>query len=274
VGKNYWQLGDYDTAMESFQQATVVDPNSAEAHYTVGRAYYEAGEHEEAKVYLERATEVDPQFGPAFAYLAFTFWTRRNYEDAIPNLERAIMLDSMAARQRAQAFTVTVEDGQSEVVNPSSDLVMSGSFVPTSLTKMDTLEASLEPTATDGGWQGARGSVTLDTRTGVYTVTLEAMPATRADQAYVGWFNGVESLSGEPVSTGPLHLEGGGLDAQFEAAWVFGPRIDYFYTLGLAYFYLDECEKAYPLFNAALQISPEDENALQGIRLCQQADAD
>jgi tetratricopeptide (TPR) repeat protein len=274
VGKNYWQLGDFDAAMQSFQRASVVDPNSAEAHYTLGRAHYEAGEHEEAKEHLQRATEVDPQFGPAFAYLAFTYWSRRNYEDAIPNLERAILLDSMAARQRTQAFTITIEDGQGGVVRPSSDLVMSGDFVPASLNKMDTLEASLEPAATDGGWQGARGFVTFDTRTGVYAVTLEAMPATRPDQAYVGWFDGLKSLSGAPVATGPLAVESGSLEAQFEATWVSGPRIDYFYTLGLAYFYLDECEKAYPLFNAALQIDPDDENALQGIRLCQQAEAD
>ncbi|MGD2179273.1 MAG: tetratricopeptide repeat protein [Anaerolineae bacterium] len=274
VGKNYWQLGDFDAAMQSFQKASAVDPNSAEAHYTLGRAYYEAGEHEEAKEYLEQATEVDPQFGPAFAYLAFTYWSRRNYEDAIPNLQRAIMLDSKAARQRVRAFTITVEKRQGEVVRPSSDLVMSGDFVPASLEELDMLEASLEPVATDGRWQGARGSVTFDTRTGVYTVTLKAVPATRPDQAYVGWLDGVKTLSGAPIGTGQLNLDGGSLEARFEATWVYGPRIDYFYTLGLAYFYMDECEKAYLLFNAALQIDPDDENASQGIRLCQEAEAD
>ena len=219
------------------------------------------------------ATEADPQFGPAFGYLAFTYWRRRNYEDAIPNLQRAIMLVSTAARRRARAFTITVENRQGKAVRPSSDVVMSGDFVPVSLEEIDRLEAALEPVATDGGWQGARGVVTFDTQTGVYTVTLKEMPATRYDQAYVGWFEGVRTLSGAPVHTGQLSLDGGSLEARFEASWVSGPRIDYFYTLGLAYFYLDECEKAYPLFDAALQIDPEDENAVQGIRLCQQAEA-
>ncbi|MGD8998720.1 MAG: tetratricopeptide repeat protein [Anaerolineae bacterium] len=274
VGKNYWQLGSYDAAMESFERASEVDPNSAEAHYTLGRAHYESGEHGEAQEHLLRATEVDPQFGPAFGYLAFTYWSRRNYEDAIPNLQRAIMLESMAARRQARAFVITIENQQGEVVRPSSQVVMSGDFFPVSLEELDTLEASLEPLATDGGWQGARGAVTLDARTGVYTVTLREMPATRHDQAYVGWFEGVKTLSGDPIWTGHLSLGSGSLEAQFEATWVSGPRIDYFYTLGLAHFYLDECEKAYPLFNAALQIDPEDENALQGIKLCQQAEAD
>jgi hypothetical protein len=82
----------------------------------------------------------------------------------------------------------------------------------------------------------------------------------------------MKTLSGDPVRTGQLNLDGGSLEARLEATWVSGPRIDYFYTLGLAHFYMDECEEAYPLFNAALQIDPEDENALQGIRLCQQAE--
>jgi tetratricopeptide (TPR) repeat protein len=274
VGKNYWQLGSYDAAMDSFQKAAEVDPDSAEAHHTLGRAYYEAGDQEKAQEHLQRATEVDPQYGPAFGYLAFTYWTRRNYEDAIPNLQRAIMLDAMAARRRARAFVITIESRQAEVVAPSTEVVMRGDFEPISLEEIDTLAATLEPVAIDEGWQGAHGAVTLDARTGTYTVTLEEMPATRYDRAYVGWLEGVSTLSGDPVSTGQLSLDSRGLEARFEAAWVYGPRIDFFYTLGLAYFYLDECEKAYPLFNAALQIDPTDENALQGIRLCQQAEAD
>ena len=59
-----------------------------------------------------------------------------------------------------------------------------------------------------------------------------------------------------------------------ETGWVDGPRIEYFYTLGLAYFYQGDCSKSYPLFYAALQIDPEDYSALEGIRLCQEAEAE
>jgi hypothetical protein len=33
-----------------------------------------------------------------------------------------------------------------------------------------------------------------------------------------------------------------------------------------------QCERAYPLFDAALQIDPNDANAQEGIRLCRQAE--
>ena len=272
IGKNLWQLGTYEAAMESFQKAAEVDPSSAEAHYTLGRAYYESDEHGEAQIHLERATEADPEFGPAYGYLAFTYWSRRNYEDAIPNLQRAILLSSLAARRRARGYQITIENRQGLTGSPSTEVVMSGDFSPASLEDTDTLVAALEPVATDGGWAGARGTATLDARTGAYTVALEAMPQTRLDQAYVGWFEGVNTLSGEPVTTGALNLDDGSAEAGFEATWVSGPRIDYFYTLGLAHFYMAECDKAYPLFDAALEIDPEDENALQGIRLCQHSE--
>jgi len=272
IGKNLWQLGTYEAAMESFRKAAEVDPSSAEAHYTLGRAYYESDEHEEAQIHLERATEADPEFGPAYGYLAFTYWSRRNYEDAIPNLQRAIVLSSLGARRRARGYQITIENRQGQTASPSTDVVMSGAFTPVSFDDTDTLVAALEPAAADGGWEGAHGTAILDARTGAYTVTLQGMPEAKPDQAYVGWCEGVRTLSGEPVTTGPLSLNDGSVEVRFEATWVSGPRIDYFYTLGLAYFYMAECDKAYPLFDAALQIDPEDENALQGIRLCRQSE--
>ena len=94
-------------------------------------------------------------------------------------------------------------------------------------------------------------------------------------QAYVGWFRGINTLAGEPLNTGPLDVNAdGSMEAGLETGWVEGPRIEFFYVLGLAHFYLDECEQSYPLFNAALQIDPEAPNVLEGIRLCQEADAE
>ena len=38
------------------------------------------------------------------------------------------------------------------------------------------------------------------------------------------------------------------------------------YTLGLAYYYLDQCDKSYPLYDVVLQMDPEDPNAREGCR--------
>jgi tetratricopeptide (TPR) repeat protein len=273
VGRIYRKLGDIDAAINSFQQAAEINPGDAQAHFELGWTYLtHFGDYEQAETYLERATELDPHFGRAFGGLAITYWQRRNYEDAIPNFERAIELTSATTRQRAKSFYITVESQDSTPSEPSSDVVMRGDFA--SMDNPNSLQATLAPEdSEDQAWANARGTVTLDTQTGKYTVNLKGLPRLRWNEAYVGWFEEVSTFSGDPLSTGPLQRQAdGSVEAELEATGVAGPAIDYLYTLGLAYFYKAECDKAYPLFDAALQIDPEEPNALEGIRLCRQTE--
>ncbi len=275
VGRNYRDgLGNYEKAIEHFQRAAEIEPDNARAFSELGWTYHEAGEFERAETYLKQATEVDPRYGPAFGRLAINYWDRRNYEEAIPNFERAIELGCSAARQRAETFYVTTEQEGGDLAAPSPDVMLHGDFAPVTSGNRDLLRAALAPRRNETAWADARGHVTLDTRTGTYTVTLSGLPRPRSGQVYVGWFGGVRALSGLPLSTGPLTVSADGrVEMQLETGWVEGPRIEYFYTLGLAYFYMAQCEKSYPLFNAALQIDPDETNALEGIRLCREAEA-
>lgn len=276
VGKNQRALGDVEAALSSFERAIEIDPHNAQAHFELGWTYLtNLGDNDQAKACFERAVEADPEFGRAYGGLAIAYWQRRYYEEAIPNFEQAIRLTSMAARQRARAFYVTIEEAGADDAGPSSNVVMRGDFAPVSLEDQSTLQATLttgDVVAGDEGWAQACGDVTFDTRTGKYTLRLEKLPRLQPGQTYVGWFEGVYTLAGDPSSTGSLRPDStGSVDLELEAKWVKGPAIDYFYTLGLAYFYMAECEKSYPLFEAALQIDPQEENALEGIRMCQEA---
>ncbi len=49
--------------------------------------------------------------------------------------------------------------------------------------------------------------------------------------------------------------------------------VEAYYTLGLTNFYLARCEESYQLFDKALALRPEEPNALEGIRLCREAEA-
>jgi tetratricopeptide (TPR) repeat protein len=273
LGRNYRRLNDVDAAVGSFSKAAEINPGSAQAHFELGWTYLTVlGDYQQAEIHFKQAIEVDPQLGRAFGGLAITYWQHRDYEDAIPNFERAIRLASTASRQRAKSFTITTEERDSDDPEPSLDVVMRGDFVPTSDSR-DTLRAALVPddSETNEARANARGTVTFNTQTGKYTLELEGLPRPDSGKVYVGWFEEVYTLSGDPLNTGPLHrFADGSVTTELEATWVQGPPIDYFYTLGLAYFYKAECDKAYPLFDAALQIDPEETNALEGIRLCRQ----
>jgi tetratricopeptide (TPR) repeat protein len=276
VGRNYRALGDFEAAARSFQRATEIDPSDAKSYDQLGWTYYGMGEYEQAETYLKKAIEADTEFGQAFGHLAINYWSRRNWEDAIPNFERAIALACAESRRQAEAFYITIEELDSEIPGPSPTVVMRGDFIFASEDERDTLRAVLKPTETeDDAWADAQGTVMLNARTGQYTLELEGLPRVRYGQAYAGWFDGVDALNGDPLSTGSLALAGdGSLEVEFETGWVDGPRIEYFYTLGLAYFYQGDCSKSYPLLYAALQIDPNDYSALEGIRLCQEAEAE
>jgi len=276
IGQNYRALGDIDTAIQYFERAIKIAPTGAKANYELGWTYLiYLGEYELAQTYLKQAIAADPEYGRAYGALAITYWARRNYEEAIPSFERAIELETAASRQKVERFLITVEDEAADLQTPSSNVVMRGEFVATEPPERDVLQATLEPVKQEDEWGESQGTVWLDTETGKYTVELAGFPSPPSGKVYVGWFDYVPTLSGDTLGTGPLHLSNiGTLKASLETGWVAGPPIEDFYTLGLAYFYMDECEKAYPLFNAALQIDPEETNAIEGIRFCQESDAD
>jgi len=270
IGRNYLALNNLKAALQSFQQAVDIAPDNAVANDQLGWTYFSLGEYEQAEIYLKQATKADPELGRAFGHLAISYWTRRNYEEAIPNFERAIRLEFAAARRKTQAFYITVEQRGDTALQPSANVVLRGDFSFKSMDSPNALEARLAPVETGGELADAHGGVTLDAWTGEYTVELEGMPQLSYDEVYVGWFEGLKTVAGDPLSTGPLWVKAdGSAKVKLETGWVKAPPIEYFYTLGLAYYYLDECDKAYPLFDAALQIDPEDPNALEGIRLCQ-----
>ncbi len=273
LGRNYQYLADTASAIEAFRRASELDPGSAEALDQLGWTYYAIQDYEQAQTYLEQAIEADPEYAPAYGHLATTFYVRRNYEDAIPNFEKAIRLAYRTSRRAARGFYVTVELADDPDPYPSSDVVLRGELEWADRDEV-RLAAVLAPTGYGERWASAAGRVVLNTMTGDCTLTLEGMPALPAGQVYVGWFDGLDALDGLPFSTGLLRVGADGrLQIELKAEPVRGPRIEHYYTLGLCYFYMAQCERAYPLFQAALQINPEETNALEGIRLCQEAEA-
>lgn len=273
LGWNYQALADTANAIDSFKRAAELDPDRAEALDQLGWTYFAIQEYERAQTYLEQAIEVDPDYAPAYGHLATSFWVRRNYESAIPNYQKAIDLAYRSARRNARRFYLTLEPIGDEDPYPSPDVVMEGDFEWATEEEI-RLVAALEPETSIGQWEDADGLVTLDVVSGEYVLEIEEVPAPSSGQTYVGWFEGLETLAGLPFGTGPLPVEADGdLEVQMTAEPVRGPRIEHLYTLGLCYFYMARCEEAYPLFEAALEINPEEENALEGIQLCQEAEA-
>lgn len=274
VGRNRQALVDTPGAIAAFRKAVELAPYRADALDWLGWAYYAIEEYIEARRYLEQAIQADPEYAPAYGHMATVYWSQRNYESAIPNFERAIEMAYRASRRSTRALYVTLEPAQTEYRYPTlARKILEGRVRPTDMA-MVHLTALLTPTEPSGAWAEARGQLTLNAVTGEATVLLEDMHPPPAGEVYVGWFSGLRTLGNSLMNTGPLPPPSGGqITVTLRLEKVRGPRIEYYYTLGLCYFYMAECERAYPLFEAALRIDPQDPNALEGIRLCREAES-
>uniref|UniRef100_A0A7V3VU78 Tetratricopeptide repeat protein n=1 Tax=candidate division WOR-3 bacterium TaxID=2052148 RepID=A0A7V3VU78_UNCW3 len=67
LGEIYFNKGIIDLAIKNFQEAIMLDPSSAEAHFFLGFAYGEKGMHKEGKEEIKKAIQLNPslaQFEP------------------------------------------------------------------------------------------------------------------------------------------------------------------------------------------------------------------
>jgi tetratricopeptide (TPR) repeat protein len=65
LGLNYYNAGQYDTAIESWEEALALNPGSALIHNNIGSAYNAMKEYKKAIPWLEKALAIDPGFNLA-----------------------------------------------------------------------------------------------------------------------------------------------------------------------------------------------------------------
>ena len=65
-GMRSFERGDYDTMLDFMIQAIRNEPNSPDIHYHLGEAYRYQGEYELALESYDQALEQDPKFAPAY----------------------------------------------------------------------------------------------------------------------------------------------------------------------------------------------------------------
>lgn len=90
--------GDLAYALEKLKQAVQLDPNNAEAYFTLGNAYRKAHEGGQAVTNYTRATQLNPAFGAAFYRIAKLYQTQQAYSEVVlDNLNKAVAADAKFA---------------------------------------------------------------------------------------------------------------------------------------------------------------------------------
>jgi tetratricopeptide (TPR) repeat protein len=264
-GRNYEALNNYQRAEELYLEATRRDPGSVAAWDTLGWSNLLRGEYDEAQEYLNAALERDPNYWQALGHLGTYQFQQRNYEGAIPRFEDALRYGEGASRRRTVQLDVTLEPIGQIGDAPTGELLATGAFLhPADVTY--PMRAMLKGTENYATIDGYARLTPLD---GQYVIVLEGVPDPPPDQVYVGWFRSLETPERALVRTPVLTPDREGrIELSDATGPVFGPPIEYYYTLGLCHYFLDQCDQAMPYIRVALRIDPNDANALQTLQLC------
>ena len=92
--------GNYQEAIDRAEQAISLNPNDAEAQFTMGETLIYAGRSSEAVGFIKRAIELDPEYPPYYLwYLGLGQFCLGQYQEALTSLEKYYKRKPLPTRQ-------------------------------------------------------------------------------------------------------------------------------------------------------------------------------
>jgi tetratricopeptide (TPR) repeat protein len=114
LGERQYRSQDYLGALDTYQQALKLDPNSLITHYRLGYVFTQSGKLEEAQYHLNQALAIEPNFAPALAGLGYVF--RRIGEKMAMGVDRDQLLnraEQHLLRALSISFKLVDDDNES-----------------------------------------------------------------------------------------------------------------------------------------------------------------
>jgi tetratricopeptide (TPR) repeat protein len=296
AGRSYYWLGNSEQAVEYFRKAIRLDPTNAVAYDRLGWTYHTDGDYSRAIDALQQGIGVDPTFEKAWGHLGLVYYTRQNFEKTIEILPQAIELAENKFLNRARDIEIHAEI--ETLTGPDTIPVLRGRFLASpdgshahavlkpvvypervaaalgdgeERTCAETIVASINnptllPVSTDiltvtESFSQTAGSAEINLGTGNLLLNLQNVPRPETTPYSLK----IKFWPDREDSIGYVQPDGNGqvqVNIQFEEK--LEAPIEYYYTLGLAYSYLDPpvCEQAVPWLLAALDVDSSGWNHL------------
>ena len=304
AGRSHYWLGNVERATELFRQAIRLHPTDADAFDRLGWTYHSDGDYSRAIDALEQGLGVDPTYDKAWGHLGLVYYARRNFEKTIEILPKAIDLAENKFVSRAREVEIKAEI--QTLTGPDTIPVLRGRFkadpdglhytaqiqpliyrertiigdgqerscadaIVDSIKNPTNLPLSPEAIAVTQTFSQTTGTATLNLSTGNLLLDLQNTPlpkTTPYELAVQFWPNRTDNIGYvQPDGTGSVEV-----NIQFEEK--LDAPIEYYYTLGLAYAYMDPpmCTQAVPWLLASLERDSSGLNpAWYGLRICPSA---
>jgi tetratricopeptide (TPR) repeat protein len=235
--------GDYDEAIKTALKAVDADPLSAIAHATLGEVYADRNNWQRALDEARQAEELDPNSFYVIRNLGYVLSMQGRSEEALEAYAKAVALDPKYGYINISAgniymilsdYNAAIEQFEKAVeVNPD---------IPTGYDALG--HASALNGDPDRGKAMLRKAIELDPEYAPAHAHLGRLYYTQ-----LNWESAIES---------------------FNTAFQLGLKNEeYFYELGLAYSYLEDCPNGIRWFEKALELNPDSKPAKDGIRRCQ-----
>lgn len=87
LGDAFLAKNDGGAAVSKYENALMINPNSAEANYKIGKVFLRGKNYTEAQKYYEKAIATDPEYAPTYEDLAEAFFGSRAYKSASRNMD-------------------------------------------------------------------------------------------------------------------------------------------------------------------------------------------
>jgi len=238
-------LGEYEAAINAALDALDLEPDNPTTLAILGEIYSDVGNWSRAQDYIDQALTIDPEHVLALRNQAVLYELQGNYKQAIAVFQQAIAV----APDQPDLY---IEQGrQYQALNRWDEAIASYESAVSVASTAVTLDAL--------GWGLYLSGDTLKAQR-------ELRKAVEADDEYGPALAhlGMAYYARRNYEEAAPTLE--------KAVSILGDesRIEYYYSLGLAYIYKKprECDKARPWLLKSLEIDPEAPPALEGLRLC------
>jgi Tfp pilus assembly protein PilF len=106
--------GNYDQAIDDYNEAIRVEPNYPVIYNSRGLAYYKKGDYDRAIADYTRALTIDPNFADAYANRGAAYLAKGDYDRAIADCGEAIRLDANLDAAYASRGTAYLEKGDTD----------------------------------------------------------------------------------------------------------------------------------------------------------------